>query len=170
MCNWEQFQTRNAAASQDRLAISPCCGVLRVRTTLDPIPTRTRFANVRFLPEHSERNVEGDGESLLALDIHPESARRAPVTINERTLADSFWPILKRTGLAEGRDIGGALNRTLCAPSRACAFVQENAPERVDVKRYLAKISAAAPADSLIATSSSGSDRPPVVSPRCECL
>jgi molecular chaperone GrpE (heat shock protein) len=30
-----------------------------------------------------------------------------PVTINERTLADSFWPVLKRTGLAEGRDIGG---------------------------------------------------------------
>jgi 3-hydroxyacyl-CoA dehydrogenase len=36
------------------------------------------------------------------------------------------------------------------------AFVQEDGPERVDVKCYLlARISAAAPADSLIATSSS---------------
>jgi 3-hydroxyacyl-CoA dehydrogenase len=34
-----------------------------------------------------------------------------------------------------------------------CAFVQENGPERVDVKRdLLAKISAAVPSDSLIAT------------------
>jgi 3-hydroxyacyl-CoA dehydrogenase len=38
-----------------------------------------------------------------------------------------------------------------------CAFIQENGPERVDVKRdLLAKISAAVPSDSLIATSSSG--------------
>ena len=38
-----------------------------------------------------------------------------------------------------------------------CAFIQENGPERVDVKRdFLAEISAAAPSDSLIATSSSG--------------
>jgi carnitine 3-dehydrogenase len=38
-----------------------------------------------------------------------------------------------------------------------CAFVQENGPETVQVKRdLLAKISAAVPSDSLIATSSSG--------------
>ena len=43
----------------------------------------------------------------MAFDGHPGNARRVRVTINERTLADSFWPVLKRTGLAEGRDIGG---------------------------------------------------------------
>jgi carnitine 3-dehydrogenase len=38
-----------------------------------------------------------------------------------------------------------------------CAFIQENGPERVNVKRdLLARISAVAPSDSLIATSSSG--------------
>jgi carnitine 3-dehydrogenase len=38
-----------------------------------------------------------------------------------------------------------------------CAFIQENGPERIDLKRdLLAKISAAAPSDSLIASSSSG--------------
>jgi 3-hydroxyacyl-CoA dehydrogenase len=38
-----------------------------------------------------------------------------------------------------------------------CAFIQENGPERVDVKRdLLAKISSVVPSDSLIATSSSG--------------
>jgi carnitine 3-dehydrogenase len=75
-----------------------------------------------------------------------------------RTLVDGFWPALERVGLAEGAsqsrlrfdpDIRRAIEDS--------AFVQENGPERVDVKRdLLAKISAAVPSDSLIATSSSG--------------
>jgi carnitine 3-dehydrogenase len=75
-----------------------------------------------------------------------------------RTLVDGFWPALEHAGLAAGAsrsrlrfdpDIMGAVE--------GCAFIQENGPERVDVKRdLLAKISAAAPSDSLIATSSSG--------------
>jgi carnitine 3-dehydrogenase len=75
-----------------------------------------------------------------------------------RTLVDGFWPALEHVGLAAGAsrsrlrfdpDIMGAVE--------GCAFIQENGPERVDVKRdLLAKISAAAPSDSLIATSSSG--------------
>jgi carnitine 3-dehydrogenase len=75
-----------------------------------------------------------------------------------RTLVDGFWSALEQVGLAEGAsrsrlrfdpDIMGAVE--------GCAFIQENGPERVDVKRdLLAKISAAVPSDSLIATSSSG--------------
>ena len=75
-----------------------------------------------------------------------------------RTLVDGFWPALEHVGLAAGAsrsrlrfdpDIMGAVE--------GCAFIQENGPERVDVKRdLLAKISAAVPSDSLIATSSSG--------------
>ncbi len=75
-----------------------------------------------------------------------------------RTLVDGFWPALERVGLAEGAsrsrlrfdpDIRRAIEDS--------AFVQENGPERVDVKRdLLARISAVVPSDSLIATSSSG--------------
>jgi carnitine 3-dehydrogenase len=75
-----------------------------------------------------------------------------------RTLVDGFWPALEQVGLAEG----AARSRLRFDPDIAravagCAFVQENGPERIDVKRdLLAQISAALPADSLIATSSSG--------------
>jgi carnitine 3-dehydrogenase len=75
-----------------------------------------------------------------------------------RTLVDGFWPALEQVGLAEG----AARSRLRFDPDIAravagCAFVQENGPEKIDVKRdLLAEISAALPADSLIATSSSG--------------
>jgi carnitine 3-dehydrogenase len=75
-----------------------------------------------------------------------------------RTLVDGFWPALERVGLAEG-----ASRSRLCFDPdirravEGCAFIQENGPERIDVKRdLLAKISAVVPSDSLIATSSSG--------------
>jgi carnitine 3-dehydrogenase len=75
-----------------------------------------------------------------------------------RTLVDGFWPALEHIGLAAG----ASPNRLRFDPDIAravegCAFIQENGPERVDVKRnLLARISAVAPSDSLIATSSSG--------------
>jgi carnitine 3-dehydrogenase len=75
-----------------------------------------------------------------------------------RALVDGFWPSLESMGLAEGP----ARSRLCFEPeiTRAvagCAFIQENGPERVDVKRdLLAKISATVPSDSLIASSSSG--------------
>jgi carnitine 3-dehydrogenase len=75
-----------------------------------------------------------------------------------RALVDGFWPTLERVGLVEG----ASRSRLRFDPDirravEGCAFIQENGPERVDVKRdLLAKISAAVPFDSLIATSSSG--------------
>src|SRR3981081_3432477 len=75
-----------------------------------------------------------------------------------RTLVDGFWPALERVGLAEG----ASRSRLRFDPDirravEGCAFIQENGPERLDVKRdLLAKISAVVPSDSLIATSSSG--------------
>jgi 3-hydroxyacyl-CoA dehydrogenase len=75
-----------------------------------------------------------------------------------RALVDRFWPALERIGLAEG----ASRERLRFDPDvmravAGCAFIQENGPERIDVKRdLLAKISAAVPSDSLIATSSSG--------------
>jgi carnitine 3-dehydrogenase len=75
-----------------------------------------------------------------------------------RTLVDGFWPTLEHMGLAEN----ASRSRLRVHPDieravEGCVFIQENGPERVDVKRaLLARISAAAPPDSLIATSSSG--------------
>jgi carnitine 3-dehydrogenase len=75
-----------------------------------------------------------------------------------RALVDAFWPALESVGLVEGASrsrlrFDAEIRRAVAG----CAFIQENGPERVDVKRdLLAKISAAVPADSLIATSSSG--------------
>jgi carnitine 3-dehydrogenase len=75
-----------------------------------------------------------------------------------RTLVDGFWPALERVGLADS----ASRSRLRFDPDirravEGCAFIQENGPERLDVKRDLfAKISAVVPSDSLIATSSSG--------------
>lgn len=75
-----------------------------------------------------------------------------------RELVDSFWPALERMGLAEGasRDrlhFDSDLARTVADAD----FIQENGPERTDIKRDLyARIGAAARPDVLIATSSSG--------------
>ena len=75
-----------------------------------------------------------------------------------RTLIDGFWPTLERIGLAEGASRSRLrFDPDIARAVEGCAFIQENGPERVDVKRnLLARISAVAPSDSLIATSSSG--------------
>jgi carnitine 3-dehydrogenase len=75
-----------------------------------------------------------------------------------RTLVDGFWPALERMGLAEGASRSRLrFDPDIMRAVEGCAFVQENGPERIDVKRdLLAKISAAVSSDSLIATSSSG--------------
>jgi len=75
-----------------------------------------------------------------------------------RTLIDGFWPTLEGIGLAEGASRSRLrFDPDIARAVEGCAFVQESGPERIDVKRdLLARISAAVPADSLIATSSSG--------------
>jgi len=75
-----------------------------------------------------------------------------------RTLVDASWPALERVGLAEDASRNRLrFDRDIRRAVEGCAFIQENGPERVDVKRdLLAEISAAAASDSLIATSSSG--------------
>src|SRR5260221_10537377 len=75
-----------------------------------------------------------------------------------RILVDEFWPALEQVGLAEGASRSRLrFDPDVMCAVEGCAFIQENGPERVDVKRdLLARISAAVPSDSLIATSSSG--------------
>jgi carnitine 3-dehydrogenase len=75
-----------------------------------------------------------------------------------RTLVDGFWPALERVGLAGGASVDRLrFDPDIVRAVEGCAFVQENGPERIDVKRdLLTKISAGVSPDSLIATSSSG--------------
>jgi carnitine 3-dehydrogenase len=75
-----------------------------------------------------------------------------------RSFVDDFWPVLERLGLDSGASKGRlSFHSRIEQAVEGCIFVQENGPERVSVKReLLARISAAAPPDSLIATSSSG--------------
>jgi carnitine 3-dehydrogenase len=75
-----------------------------------------------------------------------------------RTLVDEFWPALERVGLAEGASRSRLrFDPDVTRAVEGCAFIQENGPERIDVKRdLLARISAVVPPTSLIATSSSG--------------
>ena len=74
-----------------------------------------------------------------------------------RALVDGFWPALESMGLVQGASRSRLrFDPEIMRAVSGCAFIQENGPERVDVKRdLLAKISAAIPSDSLIATSSS---------------
>jgi len=75
-----------------------------------------------------------------------------------RMLVDRFWPALERIGLKEGASRDRLRFHTSLADAVTGAFlVQENGPERIDIKRALiAEIDAFAPPDALIATSSSG--------------
>ena len=75
-----------------------------------------------------------------------------------RALVDSYWPTLEKLGLSEGasRDrltFVSNLNEAFADVD----FVQENGPERLEIKReVIAAIDAIVPEDVLIATSSSG--------------
>lgn len=75
-----------------------------------------------------------------------------------RILVDRFWPALERIGLKPGASRDRLRFHATLADAVAGAYlVQENGPERQDIKRALiAEIDAFAPPDALIATSSSG--------------
>jgi carnitine 3-dehydrogenase len=75
-----------------------------------------------------------------------------------RTFVDTAWPTLEQLGLADGASQSRLrFDSDIARACADCVFVQESGPERADLKRdLLAKISAAAPRTSLIATSSSG--------------
>ena len=75
-----------------------------------------------------------------------------------RAAIQNAWPALERVGFADG----ASLDRlTYCQSVADCVagagFIQENAPEREDLKqRLLSEIDAAAAPDAIIATSTSG--------------
>jgi carnitine 3-dehydrogenase len=69
-----------------------------------------------------------------------------------------YWPALEQAGLTSGASQERlTFSGNLEGAVRGAEFIQENGPERLDVKRDLiAKIDAAASSEALIATSSSG--------------
>jgi carnitine 3-dehydrogenase len=92
------------------------------------------------------------GLEVVATDPAPGAEARL------RALVEDFWPALARIGMVEGATTARLRFEPDLARTVAGAdFIQENGPERVDVKRsLLAAIDAAADPDVIIATSSSG--------------
>ena len=67
-----------------------------------------------------------------------------------RILVDRFWPALEHIGLAAGASrCRLRFDPDIACAVEGCTFIQENGPERVDVKRdLLARIFVVAPSNS----------------------
>jgi 3-hydroxyacyl-CoA dehydrogenase len=94
----------------------------------------------------------GQGFDVAATDPSPGAERRLRKSVEE------FWPALQRIGLADGASIDRLyFDADLAKAVKGAGFVQENGPERLDIKRKLiAEIDAGIEPEVLIATSSSG--------------
>lgn len=93
-----------------------------------------------------------NGYDVAATDPAPDADKRLT------RLVDQFWPSLVQMGLKEGASRTRlTFHNDLATAVEGAFFVQENAPERHDIKRdIIAQIDAATPTGTVIATSSSG--------------
>jgi carnitine 3-dehydrogenase len=92
------------------------------------------------------------GYRVVAWDPAPDAEARL------RHLVGAAWPALTELGLAEGASIDNlSVVPTLAEACAQADFVQESAPEDLELKRtLLADIDAATPADVVISSSTSG--------------
>ncbi|MER7698066.1 MULTISPECIES: 3-hydroxyacyl-CoA dehydrogenase NAD-binding domain-containing protein [unclassified Streptomyces] len=92
------------------------------------------------------------GYDVTAWDPAPDAAVRL------RRLVAAAWPALEQLGLADGASPDRlTVAATLEEAVADAQFVQESAPEKLDLKRdLLARLDAAAPAGTVIASSTSG--------------
>ncbi|CAM5676853.1 3-hydroxyacyl-CoA dehydrogenase NAD-binding domain-containing protein [Streptomyces badius] len=92
------------------------------------------------------------GYDVTAWDPAPDAAVRL------HRLIAAAWPALERLGLADGASQDRlTVTATLEEAVTEAQFVQESAPEKLDLKRgLLARLDAAAPAGTVIASSTSG--------------
>ncbi|WP_447041482.1 3-hydroxyacyl-CoA dehydrogenase NAD-binding domain-containing protein [Streptomyces sp. DSM 118878] len=92
------------------------------------------------------------GYDVTAWDPAPDAESRL------RRLVGAAWPALTQLGLAEGASQDRlTVAATLEEAVADAEFVQESAPEKLELKRdLLAKLDAAAPAGTVIASSTSG--------------
>ena len=75
-----------------------------------------------------------------------------------RKMIAEFWPAVERVGLGKGASRERlTFDKDAAKAVQKADFIQENGPERIDVKRELiAQLDGAVPINTLIATSSSG--------------
>ncbi|ATL84843.1 L-carnitine dehydrogenase [Streptomyces malaysiensis subsp. malaysiensis] len=92
------------------------------------------------------------GYDVTAWDPAPDAEEKL------RRLVDAAWPALERIGLADGASPDRLAVAATAEEAVADAqFVQESAPEKLELKRsLLARLDAAAPAGVVIASSTSG--------------
>jgi carnitine 3-dehydrogenase len=92
------------------------------------------------------------GFDVIATDPAPGAEDRL------RKLVAEFWPVVERIGLAQGASRDRLTFETDAGKAvQKAGFIQENGPERIEIKRELiAELDGAAPTGTLIATSSSG--------------
>ncbi|AQA13523.1 L-carnitine dehydrogenase [Streptomyces samsunensis] len=92
------------------------------------------------------------GYDVTAWDPAPDAEEKL------RRLVDAAWPALERIGLADGASPDRLTVAATAEEAVADAqFVQESAPEKLELKRsLLARLDAAAPAGVVIASSTSG--------------
>jgi len=93
-----------------------------------------------------------NGLDVVASDPAPGAEQRL------RAQIDNAWPALEKLGLSPGADRERLeFSSDLEAVCARADFIQENAPENEELKRQLhARITTAAPADVIVASSSSG--------------
>ncbi|MGW7364765.1 3-hydroxyacyl-CoA dehydrogenase NAD-binding domain-containing protein [Streptomyces sp. NPDC054841] len=105
--------------------------------------------------------VIGTGWAALALAHGCQVTAHDPAPGAEERLhcaLEALWPALARLGLADGASMERlTFTDDLEAAVAQASFVQENGPERIDLKQDLfAALDRATPADTVIASSSSG--------------
>ncbi|EWY37739.1 3-hydroxybutyryl-CoA dehydrogenase [Skermanella stibiiresistens SB22] len=105
--------------------------------------------------------VIGSGWAARALAQGLDVVAYDPAPAGEATLVaavENAWPALERMGLAEGASRDRLrFVRSVAEVAAAADFIQENAPEREELKRgLLAEIDAGCGPDVIIASSSSG--------------
>lgn len=94
----------------------------------------------------------GRGYQVMAWDPAPDAEEKL------RSLVAAAWPALERLGLAEGASVDHLrVAPTLAEAVAEADFVQESAPERLDLKTgLLAEIDAALPEGVVVGSSTSG--------------
>ncbi|MGA5297949.1 3-hydroxyacyl-CoA dehydrogenase NAD-binding domain-containing protein [Streptomyces koyangensis] len=136
--------------------------------TTQPDPAAPREAAAKITPPESVRRVACVGAGVIgggwaahflargydvtAWDPAPDAGRKL------RRLVDAAWPALTSLGLAEGASTDRlTVTETLEQAVSEAEFVQESAPEKLDLKRdLLSRLDGATPPGVVIASSTSG--------------
>ena len=117
----------------------------------------SRWASLDVVGQSQRKPVEQKPHPRRGLQVAVQDPNPAAEAYVGRYIANT-WPTLQRLGMAADASADRwSFHTCPIAAVRGAAFVQENAPERLDIKRALyAEIDAALPPDAILASSSSG--------------